>query len=112
VVRELTKAEQARAALIGTPGSVHTRHSSKPPKQYGPGFFGGRGFKWAFLLACLLSLVAFVTMIVVLEARHAEHAEESEQDPTTQTPGTDDAEESRDTSGISLGPADVALLFG
>ena len=105
MVRELTRAEQARGALIGTPGSMHARHSSKPSKQYGPGFFGGRGWKWGFVLLTLLSMAAFVGFIVYEETRPAEHAEESEQDPQTDTPGSDDGEETNDTSGSALGEA-------
>ena len=105
MIRELTKAEQARGALIGTPGSTHARHSSKPSKQYGPGFFGGRGWKWGFVLLTLLSLFAFVGCIVYEETRHGEHAEETEQEPQPDTPGSHDGEQSNDTSGTALGEA-------
>ena len=110
MVRQITKAEQARGALIGTPGSMHARHSSKPPKQYGPGFFGGRGWKWGFVLLTLLALVAFVGFIVYEETRPAEHAEETEQDPQTDTPGSDDGEESNDTSGTALGATPTSVV--
>jgi hypothetical protein len=103
VVRELTKAEQARGALVGTPGSMHARHSSKPAKQYGPGFFGSRSWKWAFYLGTLLTIAAFVGYIAWNEAQHAQTVDEHEQDPGTETPGTDNTEESRDNSGTALG---------
>ena len=109
MVRELTKAEQARGALIGTPGSTHARHSTKPTRQYGPGFFGGKGWTFAFWLGTLLVAVVFVGFIVYEETRPSDHAEETEQDPGTETPGSDDGEESRDTSGTALGATSVTL---
>ena len=102
MVRELMKAEQARGALIGTPGSMHARHSSKPAKQYGPGFFGSRSWKWAFYLGTLLTIVAFIGFVVYEESQHAQTVDEHQQDPHTNTPGSDNGGESRDTSGTAL----------
>ena len=109
MVRELTKAEQARGALIGTPGSAHARHSTKPAKQYGPGFFGGKGWTFLFWLGTLLAAALFVAFIVYEETRPSDHAEESEQDPSTETPGSDDGEGSRDNSGTAMGATSVTL---
>ena len=103
MIRELTKAEQARGALIGTPGSMHARHSTKPPKEYGPGFFGGRGWKRGFYLGTVLTTAAFVGFVVYEESQHADQVDEHQQDPGTRTPGTDNTGESRDTSGTALG---------
>ena len=112
MVRELTKAEQARGALIGTPGSMHARHSDKPPKQYGPGFYGSKKWTLGFVLGTILTFAAFAGFIVYEETRHAEKVEEQHSDdPTTNTPGSDDGEESRDTSGTAMGadPASVVV---
>lgn len=110
MVRELVKAEQARGALLGTPGSVHTRHGSEG-KQYGPGFFGGRGWKWGFILAVLLTSALFVGFIIWNEARHSTHSEESGEGTGTHTPGAEDHGESHESSGaLGVAPADVTPL--
>lgn len=103
MVRELTKAEQARGALIGTPGSMHARHSDKPPKEYGPGFYGSKKWTLGFWLATILTLAVFAGFIVYEETRHAEQVEEEHSE------GTNVEEETLDTSGTAMGadPASV-----
>lgn len=104
MVRELTKAEQARGALVGTPGSTHARHSNKPPKEYGPGFYGSKKWTLGFWLATVLVFAAFIGFIVYEETRPEQHHDEQQQDdPTTNTPGSDDGEETLDTSGTAMG---------
>ena len=99
MVRELTKAEQARGALVGTPGSTHARHSNKPPKQYGPGFYGSKKWTLGFWLATVLVFAAFLGFIVYEETRPS--------DVDNEAPGVD--EETLDTSGTAMGadPASV-----
>jgi len=106
VVRELTKAEQARGARLGTPGSIHARHSTKPAKQYGPGFFGSRRWKWSFILGTLLCVVAFVGLVVYERTRPEEPGHHEE----TEAPGTEGSSEADSAlDGASVSPSDIAV---